>query len=138
MFLLDTNPCVVYLNARSLALRERIDAAGDESIVICSVVRAELVFGAAKSLSPEKTLAAQREFVGRFQSLPFDDAAADAYGPIRADLERKGTIIGAHDLLIASIAVANRLVLVTHNSGEFARIPGLLIEDWEAEAASRR
>jgi tRNA(fMet)-specific endonuclease VapC len=133
-FLLDTNPCIVYLNGRSLALRERVDSVGDENIAVCSVVRAELLFGAAKSQSPSKTAVAQEEFLNRFRSLAFDDSAARAYGPIRAELERAGATIGAHDLLIASIALANDLTLVTHNTGEFGRIPGLLIEDWEIAA----
>lgn len=136
MFLLDTNPCVVYLNGRSPFLRERVDSVGDEHIVVCSVVRAELCFGAAKSQSPEKTLRLQAEFLGRFRSLPFDNAAASVYGPIRAELERTGATIGAHDLLIASIAITNGLVLVTHNTAEFGRVPGLLIQDWEVRTPS--
>lgn len=136
-FLLDTNPCIVYLNGRSQALRERVDTVGDVSIIICSIVRAELCFDAAKSRSPEKTFSAQEAFVSRFRSLPFDDVAAKAYGPIRAALERAGETIGAHDLLIASIAVAHNLTLVTHNTGEFGRIPGLQIQDWEATTTTR-
>jgi tRNA(fMet)-specific endonuclease VapC len=135
MFLLDTNPCIVYLNGRSPVLRERVDSVGDENIVVCSVVRAELLFGAAKSQSPEKTALAQERFLSRFRSFSFDNAAAREYGPIRAELERSGATIGAHDLLIASIAIANDLTLVTHNTGEFGRILGLLIQDWEISAS---
>jgi tRNA(fMet)-specific endonuclease VapC len=137
-FLLDTNPCIVYLNGRSLPLRGRVDSVGDENIVVCSVVRAELLFGAAKSQSPQKTALAQEAFLGRFDSLPFDDSAARAYGPIRAELERAGATIGAHDLLIAAIAIANDLILVTHNTGEFGRIPGLVTQDWEIAATASR
>ena len=131
-YLLDTNPCVRYLTGRSDPLRRRVDAAGDADIVLCSVVLGELCYGAAKSLSPQTTLERQWEFVSRFRSLPFDDAAARAYGPIRADLERSGTMIGANDLMIGAIALANGLTLVTHNLNEFKRIPGLHVEDWEA------
>jgi tRNA(fMet)-specific endonuclease VapC len=136
MFLLDTNPCIAYLNRRSSRLRDRIDSLGDQEIAVCSVVRAELLFGAAKSRFPEKTAMAQEEFLGRFPSFSFDDSAARVYGPIRAELERKGNSIGAHDLLIASIAVAHNLTLVTHNTAEFARIPGLEVQDWEADEAA--
>ena len=73
----------------------------------------------------------QEEFLGRYASLPFDDDAADVYAEIRAQLERAGTPVGANDLLIASIARSNDLVLVTHNISEFERIPGLRVEDWE-------
>jgi tRNA(fMet)-specific endonuclease VapC len=130
-FLLDTNACIRYLNGRSDALRKRLDATGDANVVLCSVVRAELAYGAAKSLAPQKTLRIQQQFAARFRSLPFDDAAAQVYGPIRADLERAGNVIGSHDLLIAAIAVANNLTLVTHNVGEFRRIANLVVEDWE-------
>lgn len=129
--LLDTNACIRYLNGRSESLRQRIDAAGDQDLAICSVVRAEMCFGAMKSRAPDRALELQRQFLSRFFSYSFDDLAADKYGPIRAHLERAGTPIGANDLLIASIAVANGLTLVTHNVEEFRRVPGVLIEDWE-------
>ena len=130
-YLLDTNPCIRYLKGQSEALRRRIDSAGDLQIAVCSVVRAELLFGAVKSSSPARTLTLQRRFLSRFTSLPFDDDAAEAYAVIRASLEREGTPIGSNDLMIAAIAVANDLTLVTHNSAEFGRVPGLAVEDWE-------
>ena len=132
-FLLDTNPCIVYLNGRSSAVRQRLDEEGDTNIVTCSIVLAEMHYGAAKSESPDKTLRTQLQFLSRFSCLSFDDAAAAVYGPIRAELERSGTTIGAHDLLIASIAFANDLTLVTHNTREFLRIPGLKVEDWQGD-----
>jgi tRNA(fMet)-specific endonuclease VapC len=135
-FLLDTNPCIVYLNGRSLTLRRRLDAESDVNIVLCSIVLAEMYYGAMKSSSPEKTLQTQQQFLSRFRCLALDDAAAAVYGPIRAELERGGTTIGAHDLLIASIAIANDLILVTHNTREFLRIPGLKVEDWQTDDAS--
>jgi tRNA(fMet)-specific endonuclease VapC len=94
---------------------------------------AELFFGAAKSRSPEKTLDAQRAFLEKFRSLPFDTEAALQYGQVRAELESRGTPIGANDLLIASIALANGLTLVTHNTREFAGVPGLSLADWEGD-----
>jgi len=67
-----------------------------------------------------------------FASLPFDDRAADHYSEIRYALERVGQRIGAHDLEIASIALARGLTVVAHNVSEFARVPGLAWEDWES------
>jgi len=87
--------------------------------------------GARRSTDPTRSLARQKAFFARFISLPFDDAAADAYGRIRAHLLTAGTPIGPHDMLIAAIAVANGLTLVTHNTDEFRRVPGLALEDWE-------
>src|SRR5215213_918079 len=121
--MLDTNACIRYLNGRSLPLKRRMEATDAADLVVCSVVKAELFFGAAKSTSPEKTLAQQRLFLGRFPSLPFDDRAADAYATIRAALAAAGSPIGPNDLLIASIAIANDVTLVTHNTSEFSRVP---------------
>jgi tRNA(fMet)-specific endonuclease VapC len=130
-YLLDTNVCIRYLNARSEQLQQRLDATPVEFVTVCSIVEAELFYGAAKSRSPEKTLSAQRAFLEKFYSVPFDTEAALQYGTLRLDLERRGTPIGANDLLIASIALANGLTLVTHNTREFALVDGLSFEDWE-------
>jgi tRNA(fMet)-specific endonuclease VapC len=95
-------------------------------------VKAELFFGAALSNNPAKTQAAQRLFLSRFPSLPFDDPAAETYAEIRADLTRQGRLIGPNDMMIAAICRANDVTLVTHNVSEFGRVAGLKIEDWEA------
>jgi tRNA(fMet)-specific endonuclease VapC len=100
--------------------------------MVCSIVRAELFFGAAMSHDPVKTLTVQRLFLSQFQSLPFDGRAAEEYAEIRADLKRQGQPIGPNDLLIAAICRANHATLVTHNVNEFRRIAGLKLDDWEA------
>ena len=132
-YLLDTNVCIRYLNRRSEAIRQELSQRQPEEIVLCSVVKAELFYGALKSKNPARNLEKQRQFVERFVSLPFDDEAAEAYSQIRADLEQGGRPIGPNDLLIAAIAVANDVMLVTHNTGEFGRVQGLKLEDWESE-----
>jgi tRNA(fMet)-specific endonuclease VapC len=132
-YLLDTNTCVRYLNKRSLAVINRLRNTPESEIALCSVVKAELYFGAMKSQNPEATIQGQRVFAERFISLPFDDSAAEFYAQIRADLATKGMPIGGNDLMIAAIALANGLILVTHNTREFSRVAGLQIEDWEAE-----
>lgn len=130
-YLLDTNTCIRYLNQRSERVTARFKAEDERNIVICSIVRAELYFGALKSQTPDITMTKQRAFAERFVSLPFDDAAAEHYARIRADLSRMGTPIGPNDLLIAAIALSRDLILVTHNVREFSRIQGIKIEDWE-------
>jgi tRNA(fMet)-specific endonuclease VapC len=132
-YLLDTNVCARYLNGRSPSVRTRIRSTNREDIVVCSVVKGELFYGAMRSNNPEITLARQEQFLNLFVSLPFDDAAALIYGQIRAELTGLGTPIGPNDLQIAAIALANDLILVTHNTGEFSRVNGLQIEDWEEE-----
>jgi tRNA(fMet)-specific endonuclease VapC len=114
-----------------VAIRERLRTTRVADIAVCSVVKAELFYGAMRSNNPEQSLARQQQFLNLFVSLPFDDAAALIYGHIRADLAVSGTPIGPNDLQIASIARANSLILVTHNTGEFSRVDGLQIEDWE-------
>jgi tRNA(fMet)-specific endonuclease VapC len=99
-------------------------------LVVPSVVRAELEFGALKGGSKTRLLAL-REFLAEFPSLPFDDNCVESYSLARNDLERLGQRIGALDLMIASIALAHRLVLVTHNTAEFGRVPNLQVEDWQ-------
>ncbi|HEY9808864.1 MAG TPA: type II toxin-antitoxin system VapC family toxin [Halomicronema sp.] len=133
IYLLDTNVCVIYLNNRSLLLRQRLERIPREDIAVCSVVKGELFYGALRSNNPQRSLERQEAFLNRFVSLPFDDDAAIVYGRIRADLAGKGTPIGANDLQIAAIALSNNLILVTHNTGEFSRVDGLKIEDWEVE-----
>src|SRR5437762_14326998 len=131
-WLLDTNACIRYLNGRSAGLQRKVDEATAGNLVVCSVVKAELFFGAAKSKDPAKTLANQQRFLSRFVSLPFDDGAAEAYARVRAALQSAGSPIGPNDLLIAAIALANDATLVTHNTSDFGRVPNLRIEDWEA------
>ncbi len=92
-----------------------------------------MYFGSLKSQNPKRSRAKQDDFLRQFDSLPFDDDAAEEYADIRAYLETRGKPIGTRDMLIAAIARANGLVVVTHNTKEFRRIPGLNIEDWEAE-----
>ncbi|WP_414620818.1 type II toxin-antitoxin system tRNA(fMet)-specific endonuclease VapC [Calothrix sp. CCY 0018] len=132
-YLLDTNVCARYLNGKSPAVRERIRATNRDDIAVCSVVKAELFYGAMRSNNPQKTLANQQQFLNLFVSLPFDDNVALIYGEIRAQLTALGTPIGPNDFQIAAIALANNLILVTHNTREFSRVDGLQIEDWEEE-----
>jgi tRNA(fMet)-specific endonuclease VapC len=130
-YLLDTNTCIRHLNQRSPSIIRKLGELSPDDIAVCSMVKAELFAGAAKSNVPEKTLAKQQAFLNSFISLPFDDQAATIYGPMRARLEKSGTPIGPLDMLIAAISLANNLILVTHNTAEFGRVENLKIEDWE-------
>lgn len=132
IYLLDTNACVVYLRQKQSPLIQRVAAHPPGDLCVCSVVKAELFYGAYLSHQPQLNLAKVNAFVQRFISLPFDDAAAEHHARIRTDLEAQGTPIGPYDLQIAAIALANNLTLVTHNTHEFGRVPGLTLEDWEA------
>jgi tRNA(fMet)-specific endonuclease VapC len=130
-YLLDTNVCIIYLKGRNLNLKQRLEAVPVQEIAVCSIVKAELCFGAMKSANPEHNLALQQTFLERSVSLTFDDFAAMAFGVIRTQLDTRGMPIGAYDLQIAAIALTSNLTLVTHNTREFRRVDGLQIEDWE-------
>lgn len=130
--LLDTNSCVEHLRRRSASrIAARLAATIPGEIVLCSIVVAELLYGAYRSAQRARNLTQVQHFRSQFLSLPFDDAAAEAYGDIRAQLDAAGTPIGPNDLMIASIARVHGLTLVTHNTAEFSRAPGLAIEDWQ-------
>ena len=131
-YLLDTNTCVQFLrHGTASPIAARLAAASPGDVALCSVVVAELLFGALRSRDVAKNLADVRAFVARFSSLDFDAPAAEEYAIVRADLAAKGTPIGPNDLLIAAIALANGLTLVTHNTGEFSRVVGLTLDDWQ-------
>lgn len=130
-YLLDTNTCIRFISKRSPSVRAKLPTIPPREVVVCSIVRAELFYGAAKSQTPIATRAKQERFLRPYPTLPFDDQTADVYGRIRAQLEQAGTPIGPLDLQIAAIAVTHGLILVTHNTQEFSRVPGLQIEDWE-------
>lgn len=130
-YLLDTNTCIRFINGRAPNIRTHLLAVGDQAIAMSAIVKAEMYAGSAKSQTPVRSRATQDEFFRRFVSLPFGDATAQIYGDIRAHLEKQGTPIGGNDLLIAATALTYDLILVTHNTREFGRIPNLKLEDWE-------
>jgi tRNA(fMet)-specific endonuclease VapC len=101
-------------------------------IRLCSIVRSELAYGAWKSSRPPENFSRQMIFCDRFISFPIDDRAAEECGRIRAELSSTGNIIGSWDLQIASIAIVNKVVLITHNTSEFFRVTGLALDDWES------
>lgn len=130
-WLLDTNVCIEILRGRHAGLKQRLMQKQWRDLSICSVVWAELHCGARLANNPKQEQAKLQAAFGSWSSLPFDDRAAEAYGAIRALLQRSGQIIGGNDLMIAAIALSNDLTLVTHNVREFSRVPGLSIEDWQ-------
>lgn len=129
-FLLDTNTCIGYLTGRSPSIATRLASTPPSDIALCSVVKAELLFGAQKSHRVEENIERLSTFFAPLVSLAFEDSAAQHYGMIRAALEKQGTPIGPNDLMIAAIARAHSLTLVTANRSEFERVAGLNIERW--------
>ena len=136
-YLLDTSACVDYLRRPGSPMRGWLGSVDPGSVRLCSVVQAELLLGVQK-----KPTERNRRNVSRFlaffpDSYPFDRAAAEIYARLRADLEMRGQAIGPHDTQIAAIALSRGAVLVTGNSGEFRRVPGLQCLALDELAAGR-
>lgn len=132
-YLLDTNTCIGWLRQNHPQIVARIQAQSPADVALCSVVVGELLFGVERSDPAHRANNGVRveQLRQQFTSLPFDDAAAEQYGRIRADLTGRGLVIGGNDLLIAAIALTRGCTLVTHNTAEFNRVAGLRTEDWQ-------
>lgn len=133
MLLPDTNVWIRFLNPGSNRVKEHLLAADPKDLRLCSVVKAELYYGAMKSSRTVENLALLDDLFQSITSIPFDDPAARKYGEIRSNLARQGTPIGPNDLMIAATAAVHSAVVVTHNTREFSRVDGLQIVDWELE-----
>lgn len=133
MYALDTCICIDFLRGK-LPFAFRIMEENDPRLFkIPSIVEAELRVGAENSQDPTRSRRIVEMFLQPFEILPFDSKAARLYGSIRAELERKGSVVGGNDLLIAATALSQGATLVTHNVREFKRIPALPLEDWGEE-----
>ena len=131
-YLLDTNICVYLINRKPHheAVLRHMDGMAYGDILISTVTIAELRYGVANSAKPEQNREKFGNFIERFEIVDFDDAAAAAYGYIRAGLKSAGTPIGPLDTLIAAHAISLECTLVTNNVREFERVPDLKIENW--------
>lgn len=135
-YMLDTNICIFAIREKSPDIAEKILEAAGEGICISSITLAELIYGVQKSRFRDQNTKALIRFMTPISVLNFNQDAADEYGRIRVDLESRGTPIGPLDSLIAAHAVAEDLVLVTHNTKEFRRVDGLKVENWFSDHIS--
>jgi len=128
--LLDTCICIFLVRQKLPEIRKRFESYSVGDVGISSITESELRFGAEKSADSVRNHRQLDHLLLTLLVLPYDAGCAMHYGEIREVLERSGTPIGAMDLLIAAHARELGLTLVTHNTGEFSRVPGLLLEDW--------
>jgi tRNA(fMet)-specific endonuclease VapC len=136
-YLLDTNAVIALLRDRPARMRERLRRAASEdaSILVSSIVLFELWYGVARSGRREENAERLRVFLsGHIGVEPFEEADAAIAGDLRAALESSGTMIGPYDLLIAAQALRTGTTLVTANTSEFDRVPGLVWEDWSVDS----
>ena len=133
-YLLDANAVIALLNDTTSPIARRVRRYAPRDISVSAVVIHELYYGAFKSQRVEKNVA--RVDALQFPVLEFDQDDARQAGEVRACLASKGTPIGPFDVLIAGQAKARKLTLVTHNTTQFQRVPGLKVEDWKGATSS--
>lgn len=128
-YLLDTNICIYVIKRRPIEVLAKFnDAAGH--LAISSITLAELFHGVEKSQYVSKNLKAVEDFCSRLDVIDYDVNAAAHYGEIRANLEKKGLVIGVNDLHIAGHARSLGLMLISNNLKEFNRVEGLRVQNW--------
>ena len=129
-YLLDTNICIYIAKHNPPAVRERFARHTADELIMSVVTLGELRFGAEKSQSRERALAALSQLESTMQIAPLTEAVGEHYGQIRADLQRADFMIGNNDLWLAAHARAEGWILVTNNERKFARVVGLHVENW--------
>ncbi|HMN86657.1 MAG TPA: tRNA(fMet)-specific endonuclease VapC [Bauldia sp.] len=128
-YMLDTNICIHVMKTYPPAVREKFNQVADQ-LCISSITLGELHYGAEKSARRAENLTAIAHFVARLEVLSFGEKAAAHYGQVRAELERRGTPCGPHDMQIGGHARSEGLIVVTNNMREFVRMPGIRVETW--------
>ncbi len=132
MYMLDTNICIYLIKKKFTSLQSKVMEKDPFDLTVSAVTVAELEYGIARSLYPQKNRVVLMEFLAPFQIIPFNEKDCENFGFIRAYLNKKGTPIGPYDLQIASQCISRDFCLVTNNVKEFDRVPGLKIENWTA------
>jgi tRNA(fMet)-specific endonuclease VapC len=130
-YLLDTNTCIAILKGSPASVVDRFLSIPSRDIAFCSIVKEELLHGAQKSTQAARNLAMLGEFFSPYTSFKLDDQAAARTAVLRIELDRAGSPIGPSDTLIAGIALHRGLTVVSHD-GDFSRVPGLRVEDWQS------
>ena len=130
MYLIDTNICIYAINGRYPKLSDLLLKIHPDDICVSSITVGELEYGAAKCRWGDKTRQVMHAFLSNYEVLPFTEKDAILFGQLRAQLSFSGTPIGAYDVMIAAQGVSRNLTVVTHNTKEFSRIPGIILEDW--------
>ena len=137
-YMLDTDTCSYIMKRSHPMVLKRLQAVPVSDVCMSVITRAELLYGVEISPRRSQDAAALAAFLPYVETLDFADDSALHYAEIRADLKKRGALIGANDLLIAAHARALDLRLVTNNTAEFERVRGLAIENWTTPARRKR
>jgi tRNA(fMet)-specific endonuclease VapC len=136
-FMLDTDTCSYIMKRSHLLVLKRLQAVPVDDVCMSAIIKAELLYGVEISPRRAQDAAALAAFLPYVRAMEFGDDAALHYAEIRADLKRRGALIGANDLFIAAHARALALTLVTNNTAEFERVSHLKLENWTLAARRR-
>lgn len=128
-YMLDTNICIFTIKNKPQVVREAFDRHHGR-LCISTITLMELIYGAEKSMVPDRNLAIIEGFSARLEVLKYDQDAASHTGQLRAELAKAGMPIGPYDQMIAGHARSQGLILITNNLREFERVPGLRVDDW--------
>lgn len=137
MYMLDTNVLIMAVRHPDWPLCATVKRHLGKDLCISAVTYGELEYGIRKSAAPERNRVAVTQLLLGIRILPFDAMAAEHFGDIFSDLERKGLRIGDRDMMIAGHARALGCTLVTNNTREFCRVQGLRVEDWKREVTTQ-
>ena len=129
-YMLDTNICIYAIKHKPEKVFQKLQEVDPADVCISSITYAELVHGVEKSAAIDKNRLALSLLLANIEILDFDVDAAECYGKIRADLEKKGTPIGSLDMMIAGHAMSLGYKVVTNNVKEFKRVSDLKVENW--------
>lgn len=130
MYLLDTNICIYAMKNSYSCLTQKLFQVLPSDIFVSSITLGELEYGCAKSRWGQRSRDVMHLFLSAYDVLPFDNEDATLWGSLRADLAAKGSHIGPYDIQLAAQSISKGLILVTHNTKEFERVPNIVLEDW--------
>ncbi len=133
IYMLDTDICIYIVKRKPLRVLKRLELMQPDQLSMSAITFAELMNGAKKSQRVEANVSRLNALGEILEICSFDQQAAVAYGDVRSSLEKRGEVIGAHDLLIAAHALSLDRILVTNNEREFKRVEGLKVDNWAVE-----
>ncbi len=133
IYMLDTDICIYIIKRKPLHVLKRLELIQPNQLSMSAITLAELMNGAKKSQRVEANVSRLNALGEVLEICSFDQQAAVVYGDVRSSLEKRGEVIGAHDLLIAAHALSLDRILVTNNEREFKRVEGLKVDNWAVE-----
>jgi len=133
IYMLDTDICIYIMKRKPLRVLDRLELLQPGQLSMSAITFAELMNGAKKSQRVEANVSRLNALGEILEICSFDQEAAVAYGDVRSSLEKRGEVIGPHDLLIAAHALSLDRTLITNNEREFKRVQGLKVVNWAVD-----